>query len=257
MAIRAATAPARRSSAACRTTEGGGARLPPRAIPRFAMGYALSSTASFAMIGGQAIFLDLRSDRYLALAPEQHAALEAAISQPDSRDATLSSLEPLVRAGLLVEAEGSHVLNPCAHAARPRTSALDYAPKNLSLIQFTGAVRSLLVTKARLRYGALNNAVDRLRRRKQRYACGNMPAEQLHAVVAAFDKTRMILSPHRQCLPRSLALAHRLTGLGFRVDLVFGVAINPFNAHCWVQHNDVVLNDRLEHVSGYVPILVV
>jgi len=221
------------------------------------MGYALSPKTSFALVGGQAIFMDLMHDRYLALAPEQYAALEAALCQTDARGTALRSLEPLVHAGLLVETEGSHELNPCAHAAPPRTSALDYVPKNLSVIRFAGAVWTMLITKARLRRGTLDDAVGRLSRGKQRLVCDTPSEKLLHSVVAAFDATRLVVSPHRQCLPRSLALAHRLTALGFRVDLVFGVAINPFNAHCWVQHRDVVLNDRLEYVSGYVPILVV
>jgi hypothetical protein len=43
---------------------------------------------------------------------------------------------------------------------------------------------------------------------------------------------------------------------GIEVNLVVGVAI-PFAAHCWVQHADMVLNDSVDIVSRYEPILVI
>jgi len=38
---------------------------------------------------------------------------------------------------------------------------------------------------------------------------------------------------------------------------VFGVKLNPFSAHCWVQAGDIVLNDAIDHVTIHTPILVV
>ena len=38
--------------------------------------------------------------------------------------------------------------------------------------------------------------------------------------------------------------------------LVFGVQAHPFNAHCWVQHADVVLNSTLEEVVQFTPMMV-
>ena len=39
--------------------------------------------------------------------------------------------------------------------------------------------------------------------------------------------------------------------------LVFAVMTRPFAAHCWVQLDETVLNDRLDHVRKFTPILVV
>lgn len=38
-------------------------------------------------------------------------------------------------------------------------------------------------------------------------------------------------------------------------DWVFGVQANPLQAHCWVQQDDVVINDAVDVVSQYTPIM--
>jgi hypothetical protein len=38
---------------------------------------------------------------------------------------------------------------------------------------------------------------------------------------------------------------------------VFGVQTRPFAAHCWLQHENIVLNDTVEHVTRYTPIMTV
>jgi hypothetical protein len=38
---------------------------------------------------------------------------------------------------------------------------------------------------------------------------------------------------------------------------VFGVQSRPFAAHCWLQLGGVVLNDTVDHVKRYTPIMVV
>jgi hypothetical protein len=32
--------------------------------------------------------------------------------------------------------------------------------------------------------------------------------------------------------------------------------MRPFHAHCWVQHEDAVVGDTVEHVSQFTPIMV-
>jgi hypothetical protein len=55
----------------------------------------------------------------------------------------------------------------------------------------------------------------------------------------------------------SLALLAFLRQRGLYADLVFGVIRQPFAAHCWVQARGVVLNDRLDRVAEFTPILVI
>jgi len=40
-------------------------------------------------------------------------------------------------------------------------------------------------------------------------------------------------------------------------SIVFAVTTNPFNAHCWVQSGDLVLNDTVGNAILHTPIRVV
>jgi hypothetical protein len=42
-----------------------------------------------------------------------------------------------------------------------------------------------------------------------------------------------------------------------RANVVLGVKQGPFGAHCWVQHGSEILNDSVEEVLRYRPILVI
>ena len=57
------------------------------------------------------------------------------------------------------------------------------------------------------------------------------------------------------CLFDSLALIHFLARFRVFPDWVFGVTADPFEAHCWVQTGGVVLNDTVERVSAFTPIM--
>lgn len=53
------------------------------------------------------------------------------------------------------------------------------------------------------------------------------------------------------------ALCLYLRRHGIPANLVFGVKLEPFAAHCWVQSDNRILNEPLELVARYSPILVV
>jgi hypothetical protein len=57
------------------------------------------------------------------------------------------------------------------------------------------------------------------------------------------------------CLFDSLALLEFLAAEEIFADWVFGVRAEPFEAHCWVQREQVALNDSIERVSTFVPIM--
>lgn len=75
--------------------------------------------------------------------------------------------------------------------------------------------------------------------------------------IRAFEHARLLRTAADRCLPRSIALALCLASDGERANLVIGVKLAPFGAHCWVQSGDEVLNDSVEEVLRYQPILVI
>lgn len=58
------------------------------------------------------------------------------------------------------------------------------------------------------------------------------------------------------CLRRSALLMAWLRLRGLRAHWVFGVRVWPFRAHCWVQIDDLCLNDDVERLAAYTPILI-
>jgi Transglutaminase-like superfamily len=77
-------------------------------------------------------------------------------------------------------------------------------------------------------------------------------------LVDIFGRLRVFLFSHNEeCLHDSLALLEFLARYRIFPGWVFGVRARPFVAHCWVQYEDIVFNDTVEHVAGYTPIMVV
>ena len=64
--------------------------------------------------------------------------------------------------------------------------------------------------------------------------------------------------PHQEaCLYRAFFLRRFLARSGVTADWVFGVTTWPFSAHCWLQVGDIVLDDDVDRVRSYRPIMVV
>ena len=59
------------------------------------------------------------------------------------------------------------------------------------------------------------------------------------------------------CLYRSFFLLAFLRRRGLDATWMFGVRTWPFEAHCWLQVDDLVLDDNLDHVRPFTPILAI
>lgn len=110
-----------------------------------------------------------------------------------------------------------------------------------------------------LRVRSLGGVALSLQTRRQQL--GIADGGDLHAVrhaVAVFDRLRpWFFTARDRCLFDSLALIFYLTSRRLPARWVIGVADRPFRAHAWVQAQELVLNDRHDHVRQFTPILVV
>lgn len=79
---------------------------------------------------------------------------------------------------------------------------------------------------------------------------------QVYRDIRAFQNARLLRTAADRCLSRSIALALCLARHGCRAHVVLGVKLAPFAAHCWAQNRGEVLNDEVEEVRRYTPILV-
>lgn len=74
-------------------------------------------------------------------------------------------------------------------------------------------------------------------------------------LIAAFKDLRPLYPRPYLCLFDSLALLEFLASYRCFPQIVFGVIADPFQAHCWLQEGDAVLNDDFERISKYKPIV--
>ncbi len=72
-----------------------------------------------------------------------------------------------------------------------------------------------------------------------------------------FDRWMPWIPGQGQCLYRAYLLRAFLAARGRGATWVFGVRTWPFSAHCWLQIGDVLLDDDLDRVALYTPILAV
>jgi hypothetical protein len=77
-------------------------------------------------------------------------------------------------------------------------------------------------------------------------------------LLRSFWRRRILFyTAYRHCLFDSLVLSVFLTRRMVPCTLMIGVSTKPFAAHAWVQAGDCVLNDTVEHVLTFTPILAV
>ena len=216
--------------------------------------FRLRDGVSFCETGGEFIFLDIESDRYVALEPLERASF-ARLLADRLAPGDPQSLAGLVRAGLLSRCLHDAPIAPCQ--ARPATSAVGQSSEVRARDVGHAALR-LAASTASVRTRPLRRVLSRLAARKERTAFATGAEEQALARIAgAFATTALLAAPVDRCLPRALALAHAMIDRSLRPELVIGVRLRPFGAHSWVQHGGMLMTDTIDHAREFTPILVI
>jgi hypothetical protein len=222
--------------------------------------------------GQHVVLMDLERDKYVAVVPADRLAawvrgwpVGAAQTAHLPRDADADALvSQMLAHGMLVS--DPHVGKPAVPVCAARAAGslvefdLDTRPRaGAALLWRFG--RSCARAQLSLKLRPIQSIVEAVRDRKARRAqhgCREADPVRLRALVAAFMRLRPLFYTLRNaCLLDSLTLVHFLAAEGIQPEWVFGVKTEPFDAHCWVQHGDVVLNDAPDRVRQYAPILVV
>jgi hypothetical protein len=223
------------------------------------MNHHLSPEMSFCFIGAGAVMLDLKADRYYRL-DRRHAAALRAIAGGEC-DAHLDARASLVARGLIRLGDGppaTPVSAPRATASvierrpfrRPDTQDCSVSPVELFVHRFMAGQllgRLGLFRTARYYRGRRDRSHDQqggLLRSQDRAA----------ALAASFADRRRFFPAKRRCVPDSLALAAILWRRACAAEVFFGVRLDPFAAHCWVQHGDLLLSDPLDSVAEFTPV---
>jgi hypothetical protein len=201
------------------------------------------------------VFLDIRRDRYFALPTTAEQAFQRFAAQAALGGKDRAALETIVANGLLEPCTQSVFPRPCPPGPEPTISLLDRKARSRPA-EVLGALSRLALAGFALRVRSLSSTLQSFERRKTaaRPRAGEHDRLLLE-VAAAFKVTRLMASPLDRCLPRSLAAAHRLLDRGVVPELVFGIRLQPFTAHCWVRHGNVLVNESLDQVRNFTPIL--
>ncbi|ESQ79308.1 lasso peptide biosynthesis B2 protein [Asticcacaulis sp. YBE204] len=202
-------------------------------------------------IAGRSLILDLRTNRYLALPPDLDTSFQAVFDglTPSERDA-----ERLCLLGLTVRRKTETPPRLTTYPA-PRAD-LDLAGVTPTLSSVLDAIASQVRATHALKRRGLEAAILRLHQVKRaRNPKGG------HRVLCEFAASAQLsgrfIDRHNRCLENSLAFTTRCRRQGLAADLILGVKMGPFAAHAWVQSGETVLNDRLDQVRHFTPILVV
>lgn len=222
--------------------------------------YVLREDLSFCEAGDRLVFLDVESDRYLCLPPSLEATLVAYLSSESPTDLDVTEL--VARNILVNRPPGARSTRQAAET--PKRSAMEMAAhgRPVRVIEALEIFTIVLHTRLKLKLrpfrevlGILSdgkcNASARTRTRQ------SVPEHDLIDSAAVFRRVRLYVPVGMRCLVDSIAMARFLRRRNFHTDVVFGVAVDPFSAHCWVQAGDLVLNDTLGNVTSHIPIRVV
>lgn len=224
--------------------------------------FALAQHAFVCRCDRQVVILDLRRDRYLAVDAYKHAALAALVQDwPACNDETvdadatpaLALAHSLMSLGVLTQPPQT------GKSAAPLPAVVARSEWNQSSQASTGTMFAVVLAtigaSLLLRWLPFERVVERVRRRQlQQRATSDI--YQLRQLVGQFRCARAwLFSSDNRCLHETLALLEFLALHHHYPRWIFGVHTTPFAAHCWLQHDDIVVNDSLDKVAQFTPIM--
>lgn len=223
------------------------------------MGYALAQDCHFCISGGRAVIIDVRRDTFFALPHVLERAFSQARLGEELGEQGVAALQYLCRKQILKMNEEPTDLQPSRLPHPPSRSFADVGEPRWKARDIPLCVIRLAIARHVLARHGLAKAVDKIRALKAPLATPPVTGES-HALIEAIASFHLLSDwggSYNLCLRRSFALAFHLVKSGVAVQLVIGVMMRPFAAHCWVQLGDLVLNDRVEVVRDYTPLLIV
>ncbi|WDS34746.1 lasso peptide biosynthesis B2 protein [Pseudoxanthomonas sp.] len=224
------------------------------------MRYILSQDITFGEIGGHMVFLDLAKDRYFRLESSIENSLRPYLKNGGPLPFDLSDL---IASGILIE---DHDTAPASlpSISKPCRSAFENHPSTDDGLAPSHIIETMLVVLRmhwKLRHQKIRPIIENevAYRRKNSKPRRLQPPLDASTVQASrqFLKARRYVPIEPRCLLDSLSLLHFLSRRGLPASIIFGVTLEPFSAHCWVQSGDALLNETLGTANAHTPIRVV
>jgi hypothetical protein len=215
-------------------------------------GYQVRKHLGFCIVNDRTIFLDIASNRYFALPPSLDDAFQRLISTEKSESFPPADIVRLEQAGILsASADAGSPVKPITAVTRALKPDGMKAGKLIS----ARCVYAQAAALTRLRRRSLAWLPHWLERRRKYVTAAGTDEESWLPIVNAFAGT-VLMRPHSdRCLSNSVAFLDVAFSRDLDARLVFGVYPSPFSAHCWVQVGDMALNDSIENIRAFKPIL--
>lgn len=228
--------------------------------------YLLPPHVHFCQRGNAFVFLDLKQDDYTLVNGAAAAALEMLTLQPantliSSGHNLHEDLRELLQGGLLTtDGNAGRMVAPTQVDV-----AVEYLVErealgdvNVTFGQFINFLAACTKAKASLRWRRIEDTVMSVARRKQKHALqDSFDEERARRLTAVFLKLRSFFPADYLCLFDSLALLEFLAKYRVYPDWVFGVRLEPWAAHCWVQHRHRTFNEDPEEAANYTAIMAI
>jgi hypothetical protein len=208
----------------------------------------LKAGVHLAAVGDDLISLDALAGDYACL-----PGLGRAFAPPGPGgrlDAASEAAQSLLEAGLV----GGEPRADAPRALPPSPTASCWRAQSVELARADGLrfARACLEATPRFWRASFRALIE-----SARPAGAPAALEAIRRDAQAFDQMAPFAPFQGECLFRCFLLLAFL-GLEARdATWVFGVRTYPFRAHCWLQVGDVLLDDAVERVCGYAPILAV
>jgi hypothetical protein len=207
------------------------------------------------MIDADLVFLDVANDGYVCL-PDAAAEVRLANDRRSVSVSTTCLTEDLRLSGLIREIGAAEPALASHLPARPIASALPFNPGRgqwRDLPQLTRATLDIAVAYRGRPFARLLQEAREIRRSGRSVDATTTLLE----VIERFHRWIPYAPVSGKCLLRSFMLLRLLQRAGHDAQWVFGVATWPFRAHCWLQCGEMVLDDTVERLVPFHPILAV
>jgi hypothetical protein len=231
--------------------------------------YFLAKHAFVCLSGGSLVLLDLKRDRYLTLDAARAGALDGVVAGwpvraapvPTYDDCAGQIVASMIKRGLLTSErlEGKEPVPP--QVAAPADAVLDATQgrdARVRLRHVADFVHALALAAWHLRFRSMEWIVADVARRRAQLRVGRSDSDRaIRQLARVFDRLRSVTYDVSDAsLFDSLALLYFLLGQGLQPQWVIGVRSSPeLVAHSWLQHRGTVLNDSVDRVSVYTPIM--
>jgi len=216
------------------------------------MGWQLGPGVGFCEVAGDPVFLDLARDKYFALRGQDRAAFERLRrGEPNDSDA----MTRLVATGLIARCDSATSLEP-SQAAVPLGDLASHEDSRFGWPMALRAALALRWARRAMQPSEIAATVGKLAQAKRRLGVAGDEGAVVD-IARRYAACRWLVPVRTRCLVDALALDHLLLKRRLATTLVFGVRLDPFAAHCWLQTPDTVLTGTSAEARNYTPILVV